>query len=118
MWVQDPDLAWAAHDGGKPGRSGSATYVLHSTPEFARRYWHADPGAWGEPLLAAFAKALGVSLPAVVAHVAHRWRYAQPASDQPHRGAMVDRDRGLIAIGDGIAGGRVEGAWLSGLAVL
>lgn len=138
MWITDEALAWAAHDGGKPGRSGAATYVLHSTPEFARRHWNAAPEDWGELLLAAFAEAVGVALPPVVAQVAHRWRYAQPGAGgaiaaslnagspnsgspmvgNPTAGALHDSRRGLCAIGDGIAGGRVEGAWISGLGSL
>ena len=118
MWITDEALAWVAHDGGKPGRSGAATYVLHSTPEFARAHWNVDPSVWGALLLAAFAHAVGVALPQVVARVAHRWRYAQPAAGSPTAGALLDGPRGVSAIGDGIAGGRVEGAWLSGLLVL
>ena len=116
LFVDDPALSWVAHDGGKPMRSGAATFVLHSTAPFAHQHWDADAVAWGALLVASFARALGVALPAVLAMRTHRFRYAQCEREAQEGLCVHDAEQQLIAVGDYAAAGRVEGAWRSGVA--
>lgn len=44
----------------------------------------------------------------------HYWRYAQQAGQSQTTPALIDRDKNLACIGSWAAGGRVEGAYLSG----
>jgi len=48
--------------------------------------------------------------------VAHRWRYALPTEPLPDR-YLFDGDLNIGACGDWCAGPRVEGAFLSGVAL-
>ena len=51
----------------------------------------------------------------VVSYQGHRWGFSQPLGSF-HEEAFVDPQRRLAIAGDGLTGGRVEGAALSGLA--
>lgn len=114
-FVVDRDLGWVAHDGGKPGRGGAPTFVLHGTTEFSRRHFAASPDEVGRALLAALRRAARRSLPAVVGCEVHRWRFALPDAAVPP-GERRDPARGITAAGDFARGGRVEGAFCSGTA--
>ena len=78
------------------------------------REW--DASAVIEPLFAAFGTALGLELPTPHMANAHRWRYAL-AAEAMHAGALSDPSRQLALGGDWCQGSRVEGAYLSGLAL-
>ena len=113
LFVVDRVLAWAAHDGGKPGRGGAATWVLHGAAGWSEAVFAQDPAGNAQALLAAFARCLGRALPAVQHVEGHRWHYALAAATADV-GAVVDAEAGLVLCGDAFTGGRVEGAWLAG----
>lgn len=113
MFVVDDELAWVSHDGGKPGRSGAPTFVLHATPEFSRRHFELATDDLGARLLAALQRSLGAPLPPVASCALHRWRDALPIAG-PSAALPCDVGRGLTAVGDFVAGGRIEGAFCSG----
>ena len=115
-FVTDDELAWAAHDGGKPGRSGGPTYVLHGAASWSLQRFDRDVTQNAQALVAAFARCLGRPLPAVAHLEGHRWRYALAAAGEPDRACAVDAGQRLALCGDGLVGGRVEGAWVSGVA--
>lgn len=115
-FVTDAELAWAAHDGGKPGRSGGASYVLHGAAAWSAMRLEHDVTDNARALVVAFARCLGRALPAVVHLEGHRWRYALAAEGEPGDMAVVDGEQRLALCGDGLVGGRVEGAWNSGVA--
>ncbi len=48
-------------------------------------------------------------------YVSHYWRYAIPASTAETGKIIADADEGVAVIGDWLAGGRVEGAYLSAI---
>ena len=111
-----PDLAWIANDGAKRGRVGGGTVlVLHATPSFTRRRYDDPPETVAADLLRAAAEvAPWAALPAWTDR--QRWRFALP--EVGHPAAAVQPAPGLVLAGDafGAAAGRVEGAYLSGLA--
>lgn len=64
-------------------------------------------------LLSAFAAAISRPLPEFEFLKAHRWRYSHGSDANSHR-ICFDPKMGFVACGDWLAGGRVEGAFLSG----
>lgn len=115
-FVTDDVLGFAAHDGGKPGRDGAPTYVLHGAAAWSSSQFEQPLEASFDALLAAFARIVGKRLPPLVHRGMHRWRYALAAPPAPGPTAVFDRDLQLAAAGDAFVGGRVEGAFLSGVA--
>lgn len=114
LFVVDDVLSWAAHDGGKPGRAGTPTYVLHATAAWSLAQFDCDPAGNASALAAAFGRVLRTGLPAMVHAETHRWRYALADGERVPGGAVVDSALGLAMAGDSLAGGRVEGAFDSG----
>ncbi len=114
LFVHDSPLAWAARDGSKPGRGEADTWVLHATPQWTRQHW--DDETVTAALLEALGEAIGQAAPVVVHAGTQRWRYAQAHSPLAER-CLFDPQLRLGAGGDWCASPRVEGAWLSGLAL-
>ncbi|MCY1045143.1 FAD-dependent oxidoreductase [Corallococcus sp. bb12-1] len=114
-FVKDSPLSWVAREASKPGRASGERWVLHGSPEYSAAHLEETPEEVAPKLLEAFAQALGTGVRAVEA-VAHRWRFAMPSPplDTP---ALYDAEAGLGACGDWCAGPRVEGAFLSGVAL-
>jgi predicted NAD/FAD-dependent oxidoreductase len=115
----DPILGWIARESSKPMRSplrGAAeSWILHAHPTWSRAYLEmeeADASRW---MQRAFAARLG--RPLVKSTVAaHRWRLALPVNPLPER-FLLDREQGIGLAGDWCGGPRVEGAYLSGVAL-
>ena len=117
-FVNGGPLAWVARNNSKPGRPPSETWVLHANVDWSRQHLDDEPALVCGALLAAFR-----DLPEVDCATdglrdasAHRWRYAQPV-EAIKDGALWDPEARVGAAGDWCAGGRVEGAFLSGLAL-
>ena len=112
-----PDLAWIANDGAKRDPGGGGTVlVLHATPAFTRRRYDDPPATIVADLLrAASAVVPWAERPAWTDH--QRWRFALAETPHPERALPVAD--GLVLGGDGFGGdggGRLESAYLSGLA--
>lgn len=114
-FVQGAPLSWIARDGSKPGRPEGERWVLHGSPEFSREHLEDPPESVASALVKAFCEATGLDVRPVEA-VAHRWRYALPAPPLEET-ALFDAVLGLGACGDWCGGPRVEGAFLSGVAL-
>jgi predicted NAD/FAD-dependent oxidoreductase len=114
-FVHGSPLSWIARDASKPGRSEGERWVLHGSPEASRAHLEDAPEAVAARWVEAFAEATGLNVRPVEA-VAHRWRYALPAPalEEP---ALFDAALGIGACGDWCGGPRVEGAFLSGVAL-
>jgi predicted NAD/FAD-dependent oxidoreductase len=119
-----PVLGWAGHDTSKrPGRHAGSTFlVLHATPEFSEAHYTAAPEAVTPLLLTALSEATRHDWRQPLDTFLHRWRYAQPsvaaASPPPSTTAPFlswETPAPLLAAGDALGGGKIEGAWLSGL---
>lgn len=118
-----PDVAWIAVDSGKrargarPGDASTVPYptvlVLHSTAPFAQRRFDDPHDRVAADLLDA-ARAVFPWAATPDWHDVHRWRYAMV--DAPLRQRARSVGDGLVLAGDAFGSGRVEGAFLSGLA--
>ncbi len=115
-FVHGSPLGWVARNSSKPGRDPSAEcWVLHGSADWSQDHRDADSREVTELLLAEFATTISGALPATVYRDARRWLFsATPTSND--RQALFDRDSGLVVCGDWLAGGRVEGAFRSGMA--
>ncbi len=114
-FINSGPLGWIAHDSSKAGRAGEH-WVLHATPEWSQAQLEQSAEAVSQLLSAEFSRLLQCwELPtAEFTYVAaHRWRYARGSCEQP---APQQATSGLMLAGDWLEGGRVEGAYLSGLA--
>lgn len=105
-------LGWVARDSSKPGRKEGERWVLHARPDWSARHLEDGADTVALHLRSAFEDLIGQAVAGQI--VAHRWRYARGAS--PVDGPLVGASGRVVACGDWAAGGRVEGAWLSGLA--
>ena len=116
--TQPSPLAWVARDSSKPGRHPGERWMLHASAAWSRAALAAE--ASSEQVIAELVSelsrlfALGPLRPALT--VVHKWRYAR-ARAPLDRGAILDEDRRIGLAGDWLAGGRVEGAFLSGVAL-
>ena len=114
-FCEDAALSWIARDSSKPGRRRGEAWVLHAGPDWSEAHLNDEPDTVARALTEELVRLTGVELPHIEHRGAHRWRYALPA--QPAAaGCLFDAERGLALAGDAYNGGRIEGAWLSGMA--
>jgi renalase len=115
----DPILGWIGRESSKPARAplrGAAeTWILHAHPAWSRAYLEMGPSDAARWMQRAFAARVGRPLmQATVA--AHRWRLALPVNPLPEQ-FLFDSSQSIGLAGDWCGGPRVEGAYLSGLAL-
>ncbi|QDU41213.1 protoporphyrinogen oxidase [Maioricimonas rarisocia] len=110
-------LSWIARNSSKPGRGEDfETWVLHASPEWSESAIEADHEEVVKELLDALWQVTGLQ-PVEPKHAAaHRWRHALPAEPLGDR-FLFDPGLRVGACGDWCNGPRVEGAFLSGLAL-
>ncbi len=114
-FVHGSPLSWVARNSSKPGRSQqNDSWVLHATSEWSSEHLEQSPETSATELLAAFSRLADTPLPPHCYLLAHRWRYSL-GSDPSERKVLVDAENRLIVCGDWLSGGRVEGAFLSGV---
>lgn len=109
--LPDHDVLDVVVDNRAKGVSRRPALTLHATADWSRSHWDDPDDVVGPALVAMARDLLGTS--AEVRHV-HRWRYSSPtsSSDDLAPGALLP---GPVRVaGDAFAGGRVEGAALSG----
>jgi predicted NAD/FAD-dependent oxidoreductase len=114
-FVHNSPLSWIARNSSKPQRDAADCWVLHASADWSREHLEVAPDA----ALAALVDALGEATqqtPQVSFALAHRWRYALPV-EPLHERCLFDRDLQIGACGDWCGGPRVEGAYLSGIAM-
>lgn len=114
-FVHGSPLSWVARNSSKPGRNQQHdAWVLHATSEWSAKNLEQSPETSASKLLAAFSALTDARLPAHCFLQAHRWRYSL-GSDPAERKALADHESRLVVCGDWLSGGRVEGAFLSGI---
>lgn len=128
LFIQAGALSWVARDSAKPGRKEashqpSEIWVLHATADWSAAHVKDDKERIAEEMLAAFnqilsldnavkASAYAVTAPKIQS--LHRWLYADSEnylSDVYHYDSVAR----IGICGDWVNGGKVQGAWLSGL---
>ena len=105
-------IQWIADNQRKGVSPEVPAVTIHSTPAFAEQYWDSDNSERIPLLLEAAGPYLGAE---IVSSDGHRWGFSQPVTSFGEE-AFIDSSQCLAIAGDGLAGGRVEGAALSGLA--
>ena len=115
-FVHGSSLGWIANHRTKPGRGPDEAWVLHATPEWSTAEWETDPEVVCSRLSEEFFTVVSAEGASVAGLNGHRWRYAlapEPIDD----GFLGSAKEGLLFAGDWAMGGRVEGAYRSGLRV-
>ncbi|MEM1347172.1 MAG: FAD-dependent oxidoreductase [Myxococcota bacterium] len=107
-------LSWVSRNSSKPGRATSPdTWVLHASPSWSVEHLEHEQEAVAEVLCDALLEALGIDPVEPSSMRGHRWRYARGGDERTPR-SLADLERRVLVCGDWLAGGRVEGAFLSG----
>jgi photolyase PhrII len=112
---QNSPLSWAARNSSKPGRPQTESWVLHASATWSQSHLEQDPSALQSELLSALFTALAIPSVAPISAAAHRWRYAL-VKDAINQDCLFDSDIGIAMAGDWCLGGRIEKAYLSGIA--
>ena len=123
-FVHESLLSWIARNDTKPGRDGhsegqagrEACWVLHASPDWTDRHIDDDASAVLPQLIDAFWQATGTRRREPSFATAHRWRFAIPPDPLEDR-CLFDPELRVGACGDWCSGPRVEGAFLSGMAM-
>ena len=116
-FVHDSPISWIARNSSKPQRDdASETWVVHATSDWSQENLGLEQREAGRRLFDEFWKATGLAPREPSFQVAHRWRYALPGNPLPKKCLADDHVR-AFACGDWCGGPRVEGAFLSGMAV-
>jgi len=116
VFVHDSPLTWAVRNNSKPGRSNHECWVLHGTNKWSALHLEEDEADVSAILLQAFFKAIGSQSIQPIFAKAHRWRFA--LAENPLKvGCLWDDKLRLGACGDWCHMSRVEGAFLSGMAM-
>jgi predicted NAD/FAD-dependent oxidoreductase len=115
-FVHDSPLSWVARNNSKPGRSGHECWVLHGSNEWSALHLEEDEEEISGALLQAFFEAIGSKSIQPIFVKAHRWRFA--LAEKPLEvGCLWDSELRLGACGDWCQMSRVEGGFLSGMAM-
>ena len=115
-FVHQAPFTWVARNSSKPGRDTSDCWVLHASPEWTKEHLEQPADQVAGQLLDEFWHVTGQSPQPVAALAAHRWRFAIPRKPLQQRSIFEPKQR-LGLCGDWCGGPRIEGAFLSGIAM-
>ena len=116
LFVHDAPVSWVARNSSKPARAPHESWVLHGSPTWSTANLEADKEAIANRLLTAFFDATGLEPVAPHFVQAHRWRYAL-AENPLDVGCLWDAALKVGGCGDWCQNSRIEGAFLSGMAI-
>lgn len=117
--ANDSSISWLGHDTSKRPdlHEGKTIVVVHASPDFSRKYYAAEENQIVATLLLRASEISGDDLRSPEAVFLQRWRYAQPvAPPDGEQAVSFDAPAPLVLAGECFAGGKIEGAWLSGVA--
>ncbi len=109
-------LSWVARDSSKPGRPPGERWVLHASAAWSRASRDVPRDEVEATLIAELSRLFDLEPLAPELSFVHRWGHAR-ALRPLDRGALFDEEARVGAAGDWACGGRVEGAFLSGVAL-
>lgn len=109
-------LSWVARDSSKPGRPPGERFVLHASAAWSRTWMEAPQAEVKEVLLAELAKLCDLPPLRPALAVVRRWAFAN-GLHALDLGAQFDESARIGIGGDWACGGRIEGAFLSGVAL-
>ncbi|MHC5064455.1 MAG: NAD(P)/FAD-dependent oxidoreductase [Planctomycetota bacterium] len=115
-FVHASELSWVARNSSKPERPERECWVLQAAPIWSELHLDSNPSEVCLALQRSFETATAIKLPKGFRSKAHRWAYAQPKYPL-NSSCLFDADSGIGACGDWCSGPRIEGAFLSGLAM-
>jgi len=114
----DPTVAWIGNDTSKrlSLHPDATVLVVHASPGFSAACYEADENDIVRQLLEHAGHLAKADLSAPQSWFLQRWRFAlgPQADGEPAR--LIAGTPPLVLAGDAIAGGKIEGAWLSGKA--
>lgn len=115
---EHPVVSWIGHDTSKRPdlHPDSTVLVIHASAHFSREKFAANEREVGARLLETASGIAGVDLTAPAGFFLQRWRYALGSQAGGKSVRVVPGRFPLVLAGDAIAGGKIEGAWLSGKA--
>ena len=110
-FINQEIISWVCQNGSKPMRQGS-TWTIHGSPDWSQDHVELSKEDAQDQMLQCLTT-LGFNCEDAEISM-HRWRYASGGlENRVGFLSLPDIDLGLC--GDWLNGGRVEGAWLSGL---
>lgn len=115
-FVNEGPLSWVASQPSRPGRPGFHAWVLHASPDWSLAHLEASAGDVQDSLLEAARELPLAQAFRVESARPHRWRYALARQALDCEAVWLDSKK-LALAGDWCHGSRVEGAFLSGVAV-
>ena len=116
-FVEDSALSWICRQNGRPGRlERFERWVLHASPAWSQDQVDLPAEDARVAMLNAFWEATGVTAVEPSYQQVHRWLYSLPTNTLRER-ALFDEGLGLGVAGDWCGGPKIEGAYLSGLAL-
>lgn len=113
----DAMVSWIGHDTSKrPDLHGDKTVVVvHASPVFSRENYAMAEEDVVQELLSRAGEITGADLSDPKDRFLQRWRYAQAVAAQNANSAHVFKEPApLVLAGESFAGGKIEGAWISG----
>jgi predicted NAD/FAD-dependent oxidoreductase len=112
----DPTVSWIGNDTSKrPDLHPAATVlVVHASPGFSAAHYGADENVIVPRLLEHAGDLAKADLSAPQSWFLQRWRYALGPQTDGEAARLIPDTLPLVLAGDAIAGGKIEGAWLSG----
>jgi hypothetical protein len=115
----DATVSWIGHDTSKRPdlHEGKTVVVIHASPAFSRENYGGAEDDVPRKLLSRAGEMAGTNLSSPEEYFLQRWRYAQPvAALNEDRAPIFGEPAPLVLAGECFAGGKIEGAWLSGRA--
>jgi len=112
----DPMVSWIGHDTSKRRdlHPAATVVIIHASAEFSRKHFDAEESVVVPQMLAAASRMAGENLSAPTSVFLQRWRYALGTDRGDEAVLFFSTEAPLVLAGDAIAGGKIEGAWLSG----
>ena len=110
-FINQEIISWICQNGSKPMRQGAA-WTIHGSPAWSQDHIELSKEEAQERMVECLIS-LGFNFQDAEISM-HRWRYASGGLENPI-GFLSLPDIGLGLCGDWLNGGRVEGAWLSGI---